>query len=159
IIQLLLGHSSKLYDMTLMLQDEVVDRIAAAPTGKEYGYLSVLVQYYCEIKKLFKVPPSAFTPAPKVWSAVVRLSTRERPIVEVADEAAFFGLVRACFAQRRKTLLNNLKAAQATLGFGHDVDSIESALSRAGIDPRRRAETLTIGDFALLYDALFARAG
>ena len=152
ILQKLTEQHDLIYDMTLMLQSEVVERITAAPGGREYGYLSVLVQYYCEARRLFYVPPSAFRPAPKVESAVVRLVTRERPPVEVSNEAEFFALVRAAFAQRRKTIFNNLKAAHSRFNFG---TPIEQALERANIDPRARAETLSIADFAALHRAMF----
>jgi 16S rRNA (adenine1518-N6/adenine1519-N6)-dimethyltransferase len=147
IIERLLSAGRGLFDMTLMLQREVADRIASEPGNKAYGYLSVMVQYRALAIKLFDVPPSAFTPSPKVWSAVIRLVVRERPAVEVADEAKFFALVRAAFAQRRKTIRNNLKAASAALEFRGPV---ESALEAASIDPRRRAETLLLVEFAEL---------
>lgn len=147
IIERLLTPGLGVFDMTLMLQREVADRIVSDPGNKAYGYLSVMVQYYSLASKLFDVPPSAFTPSPKVWSAVIRLVVRERPAVEVADEAKFFALVRAAFAQRRKTIRNNLKAAPAALEFRSPV---ESALEAASIDPRRRAETLSLVEFAEL---------
>ena len=138
--------------MTLMLQKEVADRITTGPGGRDYGYLSVMVQYYCIASKLFEVPPSAFSPAPKVQSAVIKLTVRERPAVEVADEARFFAFVRASFAQRRKTILNNLKAASSILEFSAP---LETALEAASIAPLRRAETLSISEFALLAGQLF----
>ncbi len=151
IIEKLLSLGRRIFDMTLMLQKEVADRIAAEPGGKEYGYLSVMVQYYCVATKLFEVPPSAFTPEPKVNSAVLRLRVREQPAVKVWDERKFFSLVRACFAQRRKTILNNLKAAAASQGFKTDV---EVALEAASVAPQRRAETLSLAEFACLFEAL-----
>jgi len=154
IIERLLSLGRSVFDMTLMLQKEVAERITTGPGGKEYGSLSVMVQYYCTATKLFEVPPSAFTPTPKVQSAVIRLTVRERPAVEVADEAKFFKLVRASFAQRRKTILNNLKAASRPLGFSEPLDS---ALEAASVAPRRRAETLSIEEFAELFGALFRR--
>lgn len=152
IVEKLLSLRSGLFDMTLMLQKEVADRIASEPGGKEYGYLSVLVQYHCVATKLFDVPASAFTPEPKVTSAVVRLRVREEPAVMVADERKFFALVRACFAQRRKTILNNLKAAAVSQGF---VTALESALAAASVAPQRRAETLSIEEFAALAGVLY----
>src|SRR5262249_27851147 len=145
IIQRLIAQRDRLFDMILMLQDEVVDRIVSAPGGREYGYLTVLVQYYCEVEKLFEVAPSAFKPAPKVQSAVVRLKFHERPPVTVEDEARFFALVRSAFAHRRKTILNNLRTPEAALAL---TASAESVLDAAGINPRRRAETLSLDDFA-----------
>ena len=152
IIEKLLSLYRNIFDMTLMLQNEVADRITAGPGGRDYGYLSVMVQYRCIASKLFEVPPSAFTPAPKVQSAVIRLTIRERPTVEVADEAQFFALVRASFAQRRKTILNNLKAASSALGF---TQPLEAALEAASVAPQRRAETLSLAEFALLGRELF----
>jgi len=153
IIERLLSTGKRLFDMTLMLQKEVADRITTGPGSKEYGYLSVMVQYHCTTSKLFEVPPSAFTPAPKVRSAVIRLTVRERPAVEVADEVRFFALVRAAFAQRRKTILNNLKGAPKTLEF---TQPLEAALEASSVSPQRRAETLSLAEFAALYTALSA---
>jgi 16S rRNA (adenine1518-N6/adenine1519-N6)-dimethyltransferase len=135
----LIDHRRRLADATIMLQREVVDRLTAGPGGKEYGALSVLVGMYCEAKRLFDVPPSAFRPAPKVHSSVVRLTVRPSPAAVVADERRFFTIVRTAFAQRRKTLENNLRAA----GFA-------GLASAAGIDPGRRAETLDLAEFAAL---------
>lgn len=153
IIEKLLSCASLIFDMTLMLQKEVADRIAAEPGGKEYGYLSVMVQYYCVATKLFEVPPSAFTPEPKVDSAVIRLRVREQPAVKVADQRRFFSLVRACFAQRRKTILNNLKVAAASQSFTRDV---QWALEAASVASQRRAETLSIAEFAALAEVLYS---
>jgi len=151
IIEKLLSLRVQIFDMTLMLQKEVAERITANPGGREYGYLSVLVQYYCVATQLFEVAPSAFTPQPKVKSSVIRLRVREEPAVKVADERSFFSLVRACFAQRRKTILNNLKAAAVSQGF---TASLESALEAASVAPNRRAETLSLPEFARLFEAL-----
>lgn len=153
IIEKLLTCAELLFDMTLMLQEEVADRIAAEPGGREYGYLSVMVQYYCVATKLFQVPPAAFTPEPKVDSAVIRLRVREQPAVKVADERRFFSLVRACFAQRRKTILNNLKVAAASQSFTRDV---RLALEAASVASQRRAETLSIMEFAALAEVLYS---
>ena len=152
IIEKLLAQRGRIFDMTLMLQKEVVERITSGPGSRDYGYLSVVVQYYCEASMLFLVPPAAFAPAPKVDSAVVRLAVRERPAVEVHDEARFFAVVRACFAQRRKTILNNLKAAASQMNFS---SPMEDALRAAGVEPKRRAETLSLTEFAALADALY----
>jgi 16S rRNA (adenine1518-N6/adenine1519-N6)-dimethyltransferase len=152
IIERLLGLRRMIFDMTLMLQNEVAERIASDPGGREYGYLSVLTQYYCSATKLFEVPPSAFDPVPKVQSAVIRLTVHGKPAIALDDEAKFFWLVRIAFAQRRKTILNNLKAARGAAGFARE---IPAALDASGIDPRRRAETLSLGEFGALYDALY----
>jgi 16S rRNA (adenine1518-N6/adenine1519-N6)-dimethyltransferase len=154
IVERLLGLGPHLFDMTLMLQNEVVDRIASGPGGRDYGYLSVLAQYRAAATKLFEVPPAAFTPAPKVRSAILKLEVRDRPEIDVTDERGFFAFVRAAFAHRRKTILNNLKAAPPALGFAEKVDA---ALQSAGIDSRRRPETLSLAEFGALYGALRAR--
>lgn len=151
IIEKLLKQRGRIFDMTLMLQKEVVDRIATGPGSRDYGYLSVAVQYHCEASKLFDVRPEAFKPAPRVDSAVVRLMIRDKPAVEVQNESRFFAVVRACFAQRRKTILNNLKAAVSQMSFR---SSPEEALRAAGVEPKRRAETLSLAEFAALTAAL-----
>jgi 16S rRNA (adenine1518-N6/adenine1519-N6)-dimethyltransferase len=148
IVERLITSSRRVFDMTLMLQNEVVERIVASPGSKAYGYLSILVQYRCLTEKLFEVPPSAFYPVPKIWSAVMRLTMREEPAVEIDDEEQFFGLVRAAFAQRRKTIANNLKA---WLGTGK---AVEEVLATAGVDSKRRAETISIEEFAAVYISL-----
>ncbi|HZS10346.1 MAG TPA: 16S rRNA (adenine(1518)-N(6)/adenine(1519)-N(6))-dimethyltransferase RsmA [Blastocatellia bacterium] len=153
ILQRLIEHRRCLTEMTLMFQREVVERIAARPGGKEYGYLSVLAQFYCETEKLFDVPPGAFRPVPKVMSSVIRLRVRAEPAAPVCDEQYFLAVVSALFAQRRKTILNNLRAARGTLRLGDD-RQIAEALALAGVDARRRAETLTIAEAARLADAI-----
>jgi len=150
VIQHLIGFRSWISDMIVMLQREVVDRILSVPGSKQYGYLSVVVQYHCEASRLFTVAPQAFRPVPKVYSTVVHLKVREQPPVKVADETFFFQLVSACFAERRKTIQNNLKRASARLKLNH----IEVSLEKLGIDPRRRAETLSLNEFARLTNAL-----
>jgi len=130
-------------DMLFMLQKEVVDRMAAAPGNKDYGRLSVMLQWQLRVEKLFDVRPGAFTPPPKVDSSVVRLVPHALPPIQVRDADAFANLVRAAFAQRRKTLRNNLKGLMTA-------ETLESL----GIDPQRRAETLTLVEFATVANAL-----
>jgi 16S rRNA (adenine1518-N6/adenine1519-N6)-dimethyltransferase len=125
-----------------MLQKEVVERLRAAPGGKDYGRLSVMIQYRCAVEKLFDVAPGAFTPPPKVDSAVVRLVPHATPPVAVDDPERFAFLVRAAFASRRKTLRNNMRGLLST----------EDMLA-LGIDPVRRAETLSLAEFAALSNA------
>lgn len=139
----LLDQEASIHDMLFMLQKEVVDRMAAAPDGKDYGRLSVMIQWRLRVEKLFDVRPGAFTPPPKVDSSVVRLTPHASPRVAVHDAAAFARVVQTAFAQRRKTLRNNLKGLMAA-------DILESL----GIDPQRRAETLTLAEFAALANAL-----
>ncbi len=152
IIEKLLAQRGLIFDMTLMLQKEVAERITSGPGSRDYGYLSVLVQNYCNTSELFAVPSSAFKPAPRVESAVVRLVVREWPAMVTDNEPRLFAVVRACFAQRRKTILNNLKAAASQMNFS---SPMEDALRAAGVEPKRRAETLSLAEFAALADALY----
>lgn len=151
IIQELMRYSRSLFDLTLMLQREVVERITSEPGGREYGFMTVLVRYYCEATRLFDVKPGSFVPPPKVWSSVMRLVPRDSPAVVVSDEQGFFSLIRAAFAQRRKTILNNLKG---WVTGGLTEQDVRTALGLCGIDPRRRAETLSISEFAQLFETL-----
>ena len=136
--------------LVLMLQEEVVARLAAAPGGKDYGALSIAAQFYCEVRQAFRVPPTCFRPKPRVGSAVAVLTPLPKPRVSVADEAFFFRVVRGGFAHRRKALLNSLRDE------GFEGAPTAAALERAGIDPRRRAETLSLAEFAALADALLS---
>jgi len=115
VLQRLIDQRSCLSEMTLMLQREVVDRITAAAGETERGYLSVLVEAYCEAEQLFDVAPQAFRPVPKVWSTVVNLRVRPKIKADVNDEALLWQVVSAGFAQRRKTILNNLRDAPAPI--------------------------------------------
>ena len=135
----LLDQADAIYDMTFMLQKEVVDRLAAEPGSKDYGRLSITVQARATVEPLFVVPPTAFNPPPKVDSAVVRLVPRAEPLVPAALWPGFSELVTLAFSQRRKTLGNTLKPLRTA-----------AEISAAGIDPIRRAETLTIQDFLRL---------
>ena len=136
-----------------MLQKEVADRIAAKPGTKEYGSLSIAIQYYTIPETVMIVPKTVFIPQPNVDSAVIRLTRREKPLVEVKDEEFFFTVTRASFAQRRKTLQNNL---MSQLQNGKEKkELILAALERAGIDPKRRGETLSIEEFGRLSDELY----
>lgn len=151
IIQHMLEQRQCLRELTVMLQREVVERMTAEPGGKEYGVLSVLVQFYCEAVHLFDVPPGAFRPVPKVWSSVVRLTVQETPVVAVRDEALFIELTKVLFSQRRKTIYNNLRAGRTRLGLADEAAS-EAVLTAAQLDPRRRGETLTLAEIATLAD-------
>ncbi|PFA63691.1 16S rRNA (adenine(1518)-N(6)/adenine(1519)-N(6))-dimethyltransferase [Bacillus sp. AFS015802] len=137
----------------VMLQKEVGDRISARPGTKAYGSLSIAIQYYTEAEMVMTVPKTVFMPQPNVDSAVIRLTKREKPPVEVISEDFFFTVTRSSFAQRRKTILNNLTSQ---LPEGKEKkDMILEALSQAGIEPARRGETLTIQEFGQLSDALY----
>jgi 16S rRNA (adenine1518-N6/adenine1519-N6)-dimethyltransferase len=138
----LLEHLPLITDMQFMLQWEVVLRLCAQPGSKHYGQLSVVVQNLCETTALFEVPSSAFSPAPKVTSGVVQLIPRSKPLIDTALHIEFNHLVKSAFAQRRKTLRNNLKGL---------LDSEQ--ISACGIDPGQRAETLTIDVFKSLTEA------
>lgn len=149
ILQRMIEQRGCLTELTVMLQREVVERIVAAPGGKEYGVLSALVQFYCEAELLFDVPPGAFRPIPKVWSSVVRLRVRPAPAAAVADETVFSELVKVLFAQRRKTIHNNLRAGRPRLGLTEETD-LAALFAAAALDPQRRAETLSLAETAAL---------
>jgi len=134
-----LDHAPAIRDMHFMLQKEVVERMAAAPGSKVYGRLSVMLQAYCAVTPLFKVPPGAFRPAPKVDSAVVRLLPRAPSDIGIDDPAGFAQVVRAAFGQRRKTLRNALSGV---------ADS--AMIEAAGLRPDARAEQLSVADFIRL---------
>lgn len=137
----------------VMMQKEVAERLAAKPGTKDYGSLSIAIQYYTEPEMAMTVPRTVFVPQPNVDSAVIRLLKRPKPLVEVQDEAFFFEVVRASFAQRRKTLMNNL--SNNLNGFPKDKALLERVLGEVEIDPKRRGETLSIEEFAKLSNALF----
>ena len=134
--------------ITIMMQKEVAERIISDPGHKTYGAISVLVQYCCLPERVIEVPKESFFPAPKVDSEVLKLTIREKPAVEVKDKEMFFRCVKAGFGQRRKTLSNSL------LGTGLPKELIANALEAAGIDSKRRAETLSLEEFAALSDKL-----
>lgn len=131
-----------------MVQREVAGRMIALPGGRDYGALSVAVQYYTEPRLAIEVSPRCFLPPPAVESAVMDCVVRKTPPVEVEDEKHFFRVVRAAFGQRRKTIGNALKS------FGLPRDILQGALSKAGIDPLRRGETLSLSEFAALAGTL-----
>lgn len=130
--------------LVAMVQKEVAERMAAKPGGKDYGALSVAIQYYTEPEIAFIVPPSSFIPAPNVDSAVIVCKRRAKPPVEVCDEALFFRVVKAAFSLRRKMLSNSLK------NMGIKAEQCAKWLELAGVDGKRRAETLSLDDFAAL---------
>jgi 16S rRNA (adenine1518-N6/adenine1519-N6)-dimethyltransferase len=137
--------------MVTMVQKEVALRMVAKPGGKDYGALSVAVQYYTEPEIVLDVPPRSFIPAPEVDSVVIACKVRETPAVAVQDEKMFFRVVKAAFGQRRKTLANALK------GGGLPKEQVRDAMEKAGIDPTRRGETLSLTEFAQLADAFSAK--
>jgi 16S rRNA (adenine1518-N6/adenine1519-N6)-dimethyltransferase len=155
ILQRLIGQRGCLTEMVLMLQREVVDRITAPASSTDRGYLSVVVEAYCETERLFDVAPGSFRPIPKVWSSVIRLKVRPHTAVTVKDESLLLQIVSAGFAQRRKTILNNLRSAPPSLLEQIKLNGGASiVLCRAGVDLRRRAETLTLEEWARITQAL-----
>ena len=131
-----------------MVQKEVAERMTASPGGKNYGALSVAVQYHTKPEIVLDVPPSCFFPAPEVDSAVIACTVRNIPAVAVKDENLFFRIVKASFGQRRKTLSNALKP----LGFSKE--QMEDALRGANVDAARRGETLSLAEFAAIANNL-----
>lgn len=139
-------------EFVVMMQKEVADRISAEPNTKAYGSLSIAVQYYMTAKVAFVVPRTVFVPAPNVDSAILKMTRREQPLVEVKDEDFFFRVSKISFVHRRKTLWNNL-----TSHFGKSEEvkaKLEQALENANIKPSIRGEALSIPDFARLSDTL-----
>jgi len=139
----LLESATLIRDMHFMLQLEVVDRLAAVPGNKNWGRLGIMAQYLCQVEKLFEVPPEAFTPQPRVQSAIVRLAPWPKSPWPPCDEARLRQVVQAAFGQRSKTLRNNLKGL---------IDTTD--LERLGIDPGTRAETLTLPQFIEITNAI-----
>jgi 16S rRNA (adenine1518-N6/adenine1519-N6)-dimethyltransferase len=155
ILQRLIEQRHCLSEMVLMLQREVIERIMAPAGSTDRGYLSVVVEAYCETEKLFDVGPGAFRPAPKVWSSVIRLTPRSSLTIPVKDKNLLWQVVSAGFAQRRKTILNNLRNAPASLAAiikSHGGASI--VLCQAQIDLQRRAETLRLEEWVQIVRAL-----
>ena len=152
IIMKILEEGVKAESITVMMQKEVADRIMAEAGSKARGALSVAVQYYCTVSSVANVPKDVFVPVPKVDSTVLRLDIRKEKAVDVKDDKMFFTAVKSGFGQRRKTLLNSLSA-----GSGFSKDQIREILNEAGIDPIRRAETLTIDEFAKIANAMSDR--
>lgn len=148
LVERLLRSRQRFSTLTLMMQKEVAERVAANPGGKDYGVLSVLVQYHAEPRIEFIVPAGAFTPRPKVDSAVITLTVARSPRVSVSEPKLFERVVKAAFSQRRKTLRNSLRA------MGYVLADLEQAAVRAGIDLARRPETLGLAEFGSLADAL-----
>ena len=144
----LVEHAHRIRDMHFMLQKEVVERLAAQPGGADYGRLTIMVQLHFAITPLFLVPPQAFSPQPKIESAIVRLVPHASPPFELRSHQTFAELVKRAFSQRRKTLHNTLK------------DLCDDAMLRnAGIDPGQRAQELSLSQYAKLANLLHDKAG
>ena len=136
--------------ITIMVQKEVADRMQEGPGSKEYGALSLAVQYYASPQIVANVPPNCFMPRPKVGSAVIRLKRYPKPPVQVEDEGLMFDIIRASFNQRRKTLVNGLKNAA---GFHFSKEEIENALTQCDFSLNVRGEALSLEQFAALSNA------
>lgn len=147
VIMKLLESGLKAKTMVFMVQKEVADRMRADPGGKDYGSLSVAVQYYSKPSVVFEVPPHSFIPQPDVYSSVIKLDIYDKAPVDLKDRELFFRLVKAAFGQRRKTLANALNNARF---FGLDKEEIKRVLSAADIGENQRGETLSIEQFARL---------
>jgi len=149
IISYLLKGEYKFKSLTVMIQKEVAERIAAKENCKEYGALSLLVQYYCDIEVIRAVPPTSFIPKPKVDSLVIRMDRLDTPKVKPKSIELFFRVIRESFNMRRKTLWNSLK------GLKLSPDCMTEAFKAASIDPIRRGETLSIFEFSILSDCIY----
>ena len=149
IIMSLLEARLPIVSLTVMVQKEAADRLAAAPGTRASSAISCAVSYYATSKMMFTAAPGSFYPAPKVTSAVVRMEIRPTPAVQVEDEEGYFALVRAAFGQRRKTAANAIAS-----GLGMPKDAVTAAIEAAGFDARIRPEALTLEDFAKIQSAL-----
>ena len=149
IVMKLLGDRLPVESLTVMVQKEAADRLAAAPGTRASSAISCAVSYYAQSKMMFTAAPGSFYPAPKVTSAVVRMDIRPTPAVEVADEEGYFALIRAAFGQRRKTAANAIAS-----GLSRPKEGVIAAIEAAGFDARIRPEALTLEDFAKIQAAL-----
>ena len=157
ILQRLIAQRECFDEMVLMLQKEVVERVLAPAGTSDRGFISVLVEAYCETEKLFDVAPGAFRPPPKVWSSVMRVKFRPRinADIEDADESLLWEVVSAGFAQKRKTILNNLRNAQGRLQEVLKRNGGASiALCKANVGLQRRAETLTVEEWGKIVQSI-----
>ena len=149
IIMRFLEENINVTDIAVMVQKEVAERMNAQPGGKDFGALSVAVQYYCDTEIVAKVPRHLFVPQPNVDSIVIALRVRPERKYKVDDEDLYFKVVKAAFGQRRKTLLNSI-SSMGNLAK----DQVKEALEEAGIDPKRRGETLSLDEFAILSNVI-----
>lgn len=149
IIMRFLEENINVTDIVVMVQKEVAERMNAQPGGKDFGALSVAVQYYCDTEIVAKVPRHLFVPQPNVDSIVIALRVRPERKYKVDDEDLYFKVVKAAFGQRRKTLLNSI-SSMGNLAK----DQVKEAMEEAGIDPKRRGETLSLDEFAILSNVI-----
>lgn len=152
ILMKILQQDTPIKSITVMLQKEVAERMAAPPNTKQYGSLSIAVQYYTEAKVVMDVPKTVFIPQPNVISSILKLVKRDRPLVDVKNEDLFFEIVQASFAHRRKTIRNNLMSYYKKM---YEKELIENILTNAQIDGSRRGESLTIQEFAQLTNTFY----
>jgi 16S rRNA (adenine1518-N6/adenine1519-N6)-dimethyltransferase len=149
----LLSSRSVINGFILMLQKEVVQRLVSLPNNKSYGVPSVILQMFASVEKIFDVPSTCFYPRPKVESALIKGSFRERPLAHLDDEIFFIGMVKAAFAQRRKMLINNLKNSKLLADV--EEEKIKDVLTCAGMDGKRRGETLSVEEFGKLSNLFY----
>ena len=152
IVMKLLGDRLPIQNLTVMVQKEAADRLAAAPGTRASSAISCAVNYYATSKLMFTAAPGSFYPAPKVTSAVVRMDIRPAPAVQVEDEDGYFALIRAAFGQRRKTAANAIAS-----GLGLPKEKVIAAIEVAGFDARIRPEALTLENFAAIQRAMAAQ--
>ena len=155
IIMYFLESAIRIDALVIMMQKEVAERVTSTPGNKAYGSLSIAVQYYMDAEISFIVPKTVFVPQPNVDSAIIKLTRRETPAVEVIDEKVFFEVTRAAFVQRRKTLWNNLIARYGKNDLVKE--KLIEALDYAEIDPKRRGETLSLTEFGKLADGIYLK--
>jgi 16S rRNA (adenine1518-N6/adenine1519-N6)-dimethyltransferase len=151
ILMALLENELPIESITVMVQKEVADRLASKPGSKQYGAITVSMNYYCQVSLVTDVPSNCFMPAPNVDSAVIRLDLHKNPPVNVKDTPQLFKIIRAAFSQRRKTLLNTLHA-NGDLDLSKE--TIKEILEATGIGANTRGETLSLEDFAMLSDKI-----
>ncbi len=150
IVMKLLEEKSEISSITVMIQKEVAERFAAAPGSKDYGAITLSVNYYSQPEIFLTVPPEVFVPSPKVYSSVINLKIRENPPVNPKDEKMFFKLIKFAFAQRRKTLINALASGLKN----KTKEEITNAVTACGLNEKCRGETLSMKDFERLSDLL-----
>ncbi len=155
ILMKLLRENLPITSITVMIQKEVAERMAAKPKTKSYGSLTIAMQYYTDAEIMMHVPKTVFIPQPNIESSILKLTKRSKPPVDVKDEDFFFEIVKASFAQRRKTLRNNLNRF---LKDSMSKEEIKHILDEIGIDGSRRGETLTIEEFANLANAILEKS-
>lgn len=155
IIMKLLEENPNFKSITVMVQKEVADRLAAAPGGKNCGAITYSVNYYCEVEKVVDVPPEAFVPAPKVWSSVIKLVLRERPPVESMDKEHLFELIKSAFLMRRKTFINCVSQSNK---IACDKETLKNILKDLGISETIRGEALSLVQFSQISDEILRRS-